>query len=813
MADPLSIVSGIAGVVALAGSVVSKCYTYGVAVKGGPAEIQRLLDELISLTGILNAVKSLTEASEAQKQGAIWAHDDLASDLPPPYSHKAPIDQLERLVSPLNGAQALLEKIEASLRKAEIKSEHRVERVFQRLLWPLKKQETQDLIAQLERFKTSFTLSLTSAHVSSNLELQDGLQDVKRGQQMDRLERQLEQQDAKLREVQKWLSPINCANAHRAARKACLDGTGSWMLQHRIWTNWLVAESSFLWLYGIPGSGKTVLTSTLLEDCYGQESTKSSMITFFYCDFREKDSQKPEYILGGLICQLRSQFEEPPVVFTDFLEKHQGTNGQNTTPTCQELEDLLTQMLQQAPSSIVVIDGLDECVERQSILHLLRNLPNMKSCSVRVLVTSRQLGDIEEAFTQYKSQSTRVHAVDHDIEAYISTSIATNSRLRRLQPDLRALVQETLQSGAHGMFRWVQCQLDSLGRLRTDREIRLNLRTLPRDLKETYNRVLERIDEADVGTAQRALSWLSYTSRPLRLTELVEALGTGEQTKRRDPESLWYPPDLLSVIGSLARYNADSDVIVLAHHSVKEHLEPQHLSENVQSFAVTQERANIEIGRTCLTYLLMEDFESGPCSNRDAFKCRWDQYPLLSYASRFWPLHARQYLATDQRMLQLACKLLDPKDTRNFRSWIEVIYAQGFFRYFQSVREAIRPPRSRSTEQYNEFKAVPARVTPLYYAASYGLEPVVQRLLDEGAEIDAKGGQYGGTALHAAVFRGHNDIAIMLLKAGANPSIRDDTRIEALQLSAWMSKNDKLLAWLEAEERKTSISKGVRNGA
>ncbi|VUC37281.1 unnamed protein product, partial [Clonostachys rosea] len=68
--------------------------------------------------------------------------------------------------------------------------------------------------------------------------------------------------------------------------------------------------------------------------------------------------------------------------------------------------------------------------------------------------------------------------------------------------------------------------------------------------------------------------------------------------------------------------------------------------------------------------------------------------------------------------------------------------------------------------------------------------PTIQVLVDSGAEIDAVGGIYG-TALHAALSAGHNDIAVFLLVAGANPNgpNRDiayhASRMTPLYLASW----------------------------
>lgn len=51
---------------------------------------------------------------------------------------------------------------------------------------------------------------------------------------------------------------------------------------------------------------------------------------------------------------------------------------------------------------------------------------------------------------------------------------------------------------------------------------------------------------------------------------------------------------------------------------------------------------------------------------------------------------------------------------------------------------------------------------PLYYAASYGLKETVKLLISQGADLNARGGGFGSTPLHAACFRRHPEIVRIL---------------------------------------------------
>ena len=67
---------------------------------------------------------------------------------------------------------------------------------------------------------------------------------------------------------------------------------------------------------------------------------------------------------------------------------------------------------------------------------------------------------------------------------------------------------------------------------------------------------------------------------------------------------------------------------------------------------------------------------------------------------------------------------------------------------------------------------------------------MVRILVDAGAEVNAPGSLYsGGTALHAAVSRGHIQIVKLLLSAGADPNGTAGHRGQTPMQSAYLIRN------------------------
>ena len=73
-------------------------------------------------------------------------------------------------------------------------------------------------------------------------------------------------------------------------------------------------------------------------------------------------------------------------------------------------------------------------------------------------------------------------------------------------------------------FRWVSCQLEELAKCITKGELKKALRSLPRTLGETYERILNRIPEHQRKHVLQVLKWLAFSKRLLTLQELAAAL-------------------------------------------------------------------------------------------------------------------------------------------------------------------------------------------------------------------------------------------------------------------------------------------------
>ena len=112
-------------------------------------------------------------------------------------------------------------------------------------------------------------------------------------------------------------------------------------------------------------------------------------------------------------------------------------------------------------------------------------------------------------------------------------------------------------------FHWVRCQLDSIEDCDTEKEILDTLGTLPKDLNQTYERILKKIINKDAKMAEKArriLLWLVGATRPLHILELCEAITIEtEGNWLNDQYKVIDPMYVLRACGSLIQSFSSSD--------------------------------------------------------------------------------------------------------------------------------------------------------------------------------------------------------------------------------------------------------------
>jgi Ankyrin repeats (3 copies) len=317
-------------------------------------------------------------------------------------------------------------------------------------------------------------------------------------------------------------------------------------------------------------------------------------------------------------------------------------------------------------------------------------------------------------------------------------------------------------------FRYARCQLDFLCAQRTGRSLIRALERIPDDLTGIYTLMINRIPRLDREMVREALLWLSHAQQPMSLAGLCEAVVLEEGDSFLDAESrLEHPEILLTMCEGLVSYDEVSSEIVLAHSTVRKFLTSDEITcGSLVFYHMDDVTATRIIFRKCLRYLMFDEFKQ-PCKTLSSLKERLAHYPLLDYAAKYWAIHSgfrapTGFLFTPDELNDIITFFNTHKTENggNFTSWVQVLISEA-------------PPR------------VARESSPLYYAASFGLLPVVEKLIENGACVDVYGGRAHSTPLQVACFRNYLAVVRVLLAAGADPNSTNQFGISNL---AWARK-------------------------
>ena len=252
--------------------------------------------------------------------------------------------------------------------------------------------------------------------------------------------------------ILQWLAVADPRSNHDRACKRHKAGTGDWFTKHSKYRNWLTKPNSFLWLNGKAGCGKTILSSTIIEETAAYcDENEGCVVAYFYFSFTDTAKQQCSNMLSSLLEQLASQVDTTPEYLLCLHRTYQ-----RSTPPLDTLKKCLQKLLMEMPCSHVylIVDAIDEIPStegREDACNLLSELS--QNSNTHVLVTSRREHDI----TEYMSECIGVTDVsiqnpqlDHDILLYVQEQLKEDRKLKKWSA-LHSEIEEVLSSKADGM--------------------------------------------------------------------------------------------------------------------------------------------------------------------------------------------------------------------------------------------------------------------------------------------------------------------------------------------------------------------------
>ncbi|KAA8893231.1 hypothetical protein FN846DRAFT_550090 [Sphaerosporella brunnea] len=575
--------------------------------------------------------------------------------------------------------------------------------------------------------------------------------------------------------AKQWLKAVNPDPMYDFNKERRLEGTCEWIFKNERYNTWINGDGNRdLWVVGIPGAGKSVLATNLVDNL-----RKSGVVVLFFF-FRDGDDRttSPLEMVASIIAQLtNSGIDRERLMRILKLRMESSSYFTNDVSEPRDFKKLcatLIEMLQgYAAKVIILLDALDECSNPKDVAtHLIKPsldpstitsqmmLPGIgELIDVRFLLTGRPV--VHDIFASLPNVSTIDMDVNDDIRRFVTESVADNESLRLHKEKIIATIYEN----SAGMFRYAALVLEELNEP-SPVEISKRLQTMPKGISGMYELILRRLgskgSDWDLEMRRRLLMWVTMAFRPVTVAEMQYACVVVDGYKSFDPDQVVLPSEkqMLTCCGSLLEV-FDGNKLRFTHRTVKEFLlQPlEKLSEVARPdkrvtrcMVVHEGEAHASMAVTCVTQLFSKDLSGVP----------------FCYAVQEWLKHAkavprgRDATSLSQTLWKLVADVFWDRDT-TFREWRRVYRPDhdGFHKkQNSSTSSALRCLHPRFTHG--------TTCTGQHVAASYGLVDNIDWAHPERIDFNERDGERWTPLIHAAHAGEEEAVMAILTKEGVD---------------------------------------------
>lgn len=404
-------------------------------------------------------------------------------------------------------------------------------------------------------------------------------------------------------------------------RDRWIPDTCGWVLEDdsfRVWMHDVSARPRVLWLHGAAASGKSVLSSFIINHL----AQLGLSCQYFFVRFGDHSKRS----LSKLLRSLAFQIAQSLPAFRQGILRLVGEATKLDTADAQTIwnrifKTILFKIRLDIPLYWVV-DGLEESDDPRALIRLICEV-NIAVLPIRVLIVSRKTQGLVSSF-QKLSKEVQLDIIPYegsptDIRYFIDQELDVSGDDR-----FHIHVKKEILERAQGNFLWVHLAVQRINDCHTAANVEHALRQLPSGMEALYDRMAQSVaalpQEEDKKLASSILAWAACALRLLTIEELSLVL-EGEISK---------PLDLQRSIGDLCGGFVVVDNggnVAMIHQTAREYL----IDDQARPFNIDRSSAHGQLFQRCMSCLT--DFGLRSKINRK-------QAPaFLDYAATSWFYH------------------------------------------------------------------------------------------------------------------------------------------------------------------------------
>ncbi|KAJ5383019.1 hypothetical protein N7517_000930 [Penicillium concentricum] len=550
-----------------------------------------------------------------------------------------------------------------------------------------------------------------------------------------------------------WISTIDGSKRYIEVLRTRHADTGTWFINKEEIQKWRSNEKQLLYCPGIPGAGKTVLSSVVIEWLTKSFANDDDIAaTYIFFDFRRELSVFE--ILAALLRQL-----------------WQGSPGKSRTwsqprPPREEsmrlewIQNQLEARVSEFTKTFIILDALDECsvtggTMRQS-LDFLFSL--QRKANVNILATSRFNEEIANLFTT-AGAALEIQANEDDIRAYIDHRAAYFSPFVAKKPGLSTYIRDEIVKSSGGMFLLAKLYLNLVQDEINEKRIRKVIERFHNGsgaYDDAYDETMRRIEQQGQYAqeiAKTIFGWVLLSTRALSLPEVQHALAVEIGESEFDGTNITDVEELMSICIGLVTIDAQSNSLKFVHYTTKEYFE-----RRLDQWFPDIHRL---ITSACLAYMSLDVFNQGPCETEEDMDDRLSKYPFYKYSAQNWGHHYKRHTGDESRTIEFLAA------ESKVHSSSQVVFGSSRDHTTQLYKTE-RGPGFVRTWALQAIK-MKEPLKGAHFAAFLGLtSPLVSMLNSNTIKVDIED-DVGRTPLSWAVAYGHEELSNILLQNGANP--------------------------------------------